>query len=81
MRKELKLYVDQKPEIKYFLRMHPHWYRLLARQPSLIQELEKEVKRFHGKTLPQKVDKIQSQVQMLPFMLEFIKGFTSKEGQ
>lgn len=55
----------------FFVRYHPVWYRYLSRDPNSIHELEKEAKRYYGKTLSQRVERIGSNMQMLNMMIQF----------
>lgn len=79
MRQELKLYINQRPEIKQFIRHNPIWYRHLSRDPHNITELEKEVKVFYGKTLPQKLDRFQSNLSMAMMLLDMVRGMSASK--
>ncbi|QGS68600.1 hypothetical protein CV093_09060 [Oceanobacillus sp. 143] len=47
------------------------WYRYLSRDPNNILEMEKEAKKFYGKTLPQRLEKISSNMQMVGMLMQF----------
>lgn len=64
-------YVYGQPKLAMFIRYNPKWYRYLSRDPSSIGEMEKEAKRFYGKTFPQQVEKINNQVQMISMLIQF----------
>ncbi|MBM7598708.1 hypothetical protein JOC34_001065 [Virgibacillus halotolerans] len=64
-------YVSNNPEIAKFIRYNPVWYRYLSRDPNRINELEKEAKKFYGKTFPQKVEKLNNQMQMVSMLIQF----------
>lgn len=59
------------PELAKYVRYHPIWYRYLSRDPSRVSELPKEAKEFFGKTFPQRLEKINNQVQMVNMLLQF----------
>lgn len=65
-------YVSKREELIRFIRYNPIWYRYLTRDPSRIHEMEKEAKRFYGKTLPQRIEKINNNVQMLNMLAQFV---------
>ncbi|RKQ37376.1 YlbE-like family protein [Oceanobacillus halophilus] len=64
-------YLLERPDLQNFVRYNPIWYRYLSRDPSRISEMEKEAKRFYGKTFPQKIEKIGNNVQMLNMLMQF----------
>jgi hypothetical protein len=63
--------VSNNPAIANFIRYNPIWYRYLSRDSNRINELEKEAKKFYGKTFPQKVEKLNSQMQMVNMLIQF----------
>ncbi|MFZ3579390.1 YlbE-like family protein [Virgibacillus sp. DJP39] len=54
-----------------FVRYNPIWYRYLTRDPSRIDEVEKEAKKFYNKTFPQQVERANSQLSMMKMLIEF----------
>lgn len=54
-----------------FVRYNPIWYRYLSREPERINEIEKEAKKFYGKTFSQQLDKVNNQVQMVRMLIQF----------
>ncbi|MEC5422808.1 YlbE-like family protein [Virgibacillus sp. C22-A2] len=64
-------YLAQNPRLAMFVRYNPEWYRYLSREPNRIQELEKEAKKFYGRTFPQRVNKINHHVQMVGMLMQF----------
>ncbi|WP_047984578.1 YlbE-like family protein [Ornithinibacillus californiensis] len=71
MNKELSHFLESRPDLKNFIRYNPIWYRYLTRDPSRISEIEQEAKRFYGKTLSQKLEKVNQNVQMVGMLLQF----------
>lgn len=47
------------------------WYRYLSRDPDRVSELNKESKKFYGKTFPQQVEKVGNQVHMVNMLIQF----------
>lgn len=67
-------YVKSQPELHRFIRYHPIWYRYLSRDPSMIVKLEKEAKKFYGKTFNQRINKLYKNVQMFEMLLQLNKN-------
>ncbi|WP_430786152.1 YlbE-like family protein [Virgibacillus flavescens] len=61
-------YLKSKPSLLRFVRLNPVWYRYLSRDPSRVMEIEKEAKKFYGKTLPQKFERASSQISMMKML-------------
>jgi hypothetical protein len=81
MRQQLQTYINNNPEYSYYLRMHPKWYRKLARHPETIKQFEEEAKHFYGKTLPQQVNKVQEKISSFGMMVELLKAFGPNKGE
>lgn len=79
MRHEVQLYLNQRPEVKQFIRNNPIWYRYLSRDPNSIAQLEKEVKEYYGKTFPQKIERFQSNLNMAMMLLEMVRGMNASK--
>jgi hypothetical protein len=79
MRQEMQVYINQRPEMKQFIRHNPVWYRYLSRNPQSLSQLENEVKVYYGKTLPQKIDRFQSNLNMAMMLLDMVRGLGSSK--
>lgn len=64
-------YVSSNPKLAMFVRYNPIWYRYLSRDPNRINEMEKEAKKFYGKTFPQQAEKINDKIQMINMLIQF----------
>lgn len=64
-------YLADNPELLGFVRYNPEWYRYLSRDPGSLKGMEKEARRFYGKTFPQQVEKVSRQVQMASMLAKF----------
>ncbi|WP_085992495.1 YlbE-like family protein [Oceanobacillus senegalensis] len=71
MEQSVYQYLYNRPDLVNFVRQHPIWYRYLTRDPNVLAEMEKEAKVFYGKTLPQKLERIGNNVQMLQMLIQF----------
>lgn len=58
-------YLKSRPDLIMFVRYNPIWYRYLTRDPERVYELDQEAKLFYGKTLPQRLEKMNDHVQMI----------------
>ncbi|OZM58478.1 hypothetical protein CIB95_02610 [Lottiidibacillus patelloidae] len=74
MNKQVQNYIYSNSELNYFIRMNPIWYRRLAREPEEIQNFEAAAKQFYGKTIPQRVNKVNEKIQSLGMMFELLKA-------
>ncbi|WP_226037916.1 YlbE-like family protein [Aquibacillus saliphilus] len=70
MQPGLYQYLRSRPDLLQFVRLNPQWYRELTRAPSRIKDLERESKVFYGKTVPQRIEKLSSQVQMVSMLIQ-----------
>ncbi len=64
-------YLQKHPDLANFVRYHPIWYRYLSRNPHRVYDLVDEAKVFYGKTLPQRLEKLNNQVQMVNMLIQF----------
>ncbi|MFC5712285.1 YlbE-like family protein [Thalassorhabdus alkalitolerans] len=74
MRQDVYSYVSSRPDLKAFIRFHPHWYRRLNRNPQRIMEFEKEANIYHGKTFPQRVEKMNHGLNMVMMLLNMLRA-------
>ncbi|WP_182199051.1 YlbE-like family protein [Paraliobacillus salinarum] len=54
----------------YHLRHDPSWYRELSKNPMALSEMEKQAKLYQGRTIPQRVERISEQMQLLGMFLQ-----------
>lgn len=64
-------YLQKNPDLANFVRYQPMWYRYLSREPQRVYEIADEAKAFYGKTLPQRLEKLNNQVQMVNMLIQF----------
>ncbi|MBY6036218.1 YlbE-like family protein [Fictibacillus nanhaiensis] len=82
MRREIQEYLNTRPDLKYYIREKPEWYRKLSRNPFSVSELEEGAKVFYGRTFGQRVDRFHQQVQNFGLLMELISvmGDEKQEG-
>ncbi|WP_368654710.1 YlbE-like family protein [Ornithinibacillus sp. 4-3] len=79
MDRDSYIYLQNHPDLLQYIRLHPIWYRYLSRDPQSITQLEKDAKEFYGKTFPQRVKKIEEQIQLAHLFWELISTKEEKE--
>ncbi|QTM99311.1 hypothetical protein ERJ70_08335 [Sediminibacillus dalangtanensis] len=62
--------LTNRPDLKHFIRMNPEWYRKLTRYPEEFTEMEKAAKAFYGKTIPQRIERLSGQMQMISMLIQ-----------
>jgi hypothetical protein len=67
-------YVTNNPSLVKFVRYNPMWYRYLSRDPGKIREIDKEARKFYGKTFSQRMDRLNNQVQMAGMLMQFTEA-------
>lgn len=73
MRNDINMVLRSQPEIKQFIRQHPYWYRKLSRDPYQLQQLQVEVNQFYGRTFPQRMEKIQNNLQLAMMLIQMLQ--------
>lgn len=71
MEEQVYRYLAANPPFARFVRYNPMWYRYLSREPERVFDIEKEAKKFYGKTFPQRMDRLNNQVQMAGMLMQF----------
>jgi len=67
-------YLTNNPSLLKFVRYNPVWYRYLSRDPGKVKEIEKEARKFYGKTFPQRMERLNNQVQMMGMLMQFAEA-------
>ncbi|CAH2713385.1 hypothetical protein BACCIP111895_00520 [Neobacillus rhizosphaerae] len=78
MRREVFEYLENQKDLKQFVREQPHWYRKLSRNPYDIQSLEIASLHHYKKTIPDKVEKFSSGVQMANMMYQMFQAMKNQ---
>jgi hypothetical protein len=79
MRAEIIHYLDQKPDEKLFVRLHPEWYRLLGRDPWRLSQLKKSADEFYGRTLGQRLDRLNNQVGLISMLMTMTQAMADQK--
>jgi hypothetical protein len=79
MRKDVLDFLQGNEDYIKFIRNQPRWYRTLSRNPGQLEEFRLASLQFFGKTIPQRVDKLQNQVQMASFMVEMFQALKEQQ--
>jgi YlbE-like protein len=78
MRKDVYSYLEQNKELMTFIHEQPRWYRKLTRDPSQLQAMEIEALHYYKKTIPHRVEKFSSGVQMASMMISMFQAMNSQ---
>lgn len=62
-------YLQKDPKLVEFVRRNPIWYRYLSRDNACLDQLKKEADLYYGKTLPQRLERVHNQLQMLTMFI------------
>ncbi|SFE41970.1 YlbE-like family protein [Alteribacillus iranensis] len=74
MQPDMYQFITSKPEYKEFIRFHPHWYRRLNANPETVYEFIEEARRYHGQTLPQKLERWKSNMDLALMLFNLISN-------
>lgn len=74
MRQEIYQRLQHREELLRFVRLHPVWYRTLARDPSTFSDLEKQANYFYGKTVPQRIGQFGDQLSMVNMLIQMARA-------
>lgn len=74
MRQEIIEFIKSNEDLQKFIREQPIWYRKLTREPINVEEFELAMMQYYKKTIPDRVDKFQNQIQMASFLVEMFKS-------
>lgn len=79
MRREIQNYIHLRPDLVRFIRENPIWYRLLSRSPEKMFEIDQESKKYYGKTLPQRIDRLQQNIQLANMLVSMMYAMGNNE--
>ena len=78
MRKEVYDYITRNPDLLEFIRNEPEWYRRLSRHPEELLKFEQEARIYHGKTWPDRIERLTNYMQMAQMMFFMLQSFKEK---
>jgi hypothetical protein len=79
MRHEIYEYLQEKKELREFIRQQPIWYRKLTRNPQDLQSFETAALHYFRKTIPHQVEKFSNGVQMASMMLHMFQAMNDSQ--
>lgn len=74
MEQNLYKYIRQQKGMLHFLRRHPIWYRKLSHDETSFEEFHREMRIFYGKTMHQRVERVNQQLQMVDLIISLSKA-------
>ncbi|MBT2756136.1 YlbE-like family protein [Mesobacillus foraminis] len=81
MRKDVLDLIQKRKDLLEFIRVQPHWYRKLSRDPGEITKLEIAALHYYEKTIPHQVQKFSNGIQMASMMLHMFSTMNSSSNQ
>ncbi|PLR97406.1 YlbE-like family protein [Bacillus sp. T33-2] len=78
MRKDVLDVLNQRKDLKDFVRVQPQWYRKLTRNPQDFEALEIAALHHYEKTIPHQVQKFSNGIQMASMMMHMFNSMNSQ---
>jgi hypothetical protein len=78
MRKDVLEHIQKQKDLHEFIRIHPNWYRKLARDPRELYTMEIAALHFYEKTIPHQVQKFTNSVQMASMMMHMFANMNAQ---
>lgn len=66
-------YIRKNPPLYHYLKYHSYWYKELNRNPSVIKELEQEMKKEYKLTAEDKINKINERMGLIASFLDVLR--------
>ncbi len=66
-------FLRSSPPLYHYLKYHSYWYKELNRNPRLIKDLEREMKKEYKLTMEDKISKINDKISFISSFLEVLK--------
>ena len=64
----------RKKDVIRFIRRNHELYRYLMREPDRVFEMERIAKEYFGKTITQRIDRVQQNIQMVQFLMQMVNS-------
>jgi hypothetical protein len=77
MRADVLQYIYSNSDLKQFIREQPQWYRMLSRNPALLEQFEIASLHYFKKTIPDQVERFSQGIQMANMMMGMLKAMNS----
>lgn len=74
MRIDLKLKIDNNPNLKRYLKENSYWYNALNRDPSYIKYMEEEMKKKYQLTAEDRLKKMNNNITLIKEFLDIVKN-------
>lgn len=73
MRQDIKIRIDNNPNLKRFLKENSYWYNYLNRNPNSIKYMEEEMKKRFNLTPEDKLKKMNNNITIVKEFLDILK--------
>ncbi|SER96919.1 YlbE-like protein [Gracilibacillus ureilyticus] len=75
MEPESYYFLEHRQDLWTFIRRNPEWYRYLTRDTERINEIDQLAKQYFGKTIPQRLEKAQHNIQLVRMLIDMAGAF------
>lgn len=70
---ELKMQIDQNPNLKRYLKEHSYWYKYLNRDPRSLKAMEDAMKKEYKLTAEDRLEKLNQNISLVYSFLDILK--------
>ena len=73
MQIDIKIAIEQNPNLKRYLKENSYWYNYLNRTPISLKAMEEEMKKKYKLTQEDKIEKMYNSISMVSEFLKILK--------
>lgn len=73
MQIDIKIAIEQNPNLKKYLKENSYWYNYLNRNPIYLKVMEEEMKKKYKLTPEDKIEKMYNSISMVSEFLKILK--------
>lgn len=73
MQVETRIFINNNPNLKKYLKEHSTWYKYLNRNPRFLKDMEEEMKKEYKLTPEDRIEKIGESINLVSSLLSVLK--------
>ncbi|MBR4619026.1 MAG: YlbE-like family protein [Bacilli bacterium] len=73
MQVNVKIAIEQNPNLKRYLKENSYWYHYLNRDPSYLEMMDEEMKKKYKLTTEDRIEKMYNSISMMSEFLKILK--------
>lgn len=70
---EIKMIIDQNPNLKRYLKEHSYWYKYLNRDPKALKTMDEAMRKEYKLTAKDKLEKLNQNISLVYSFLDILK--------